>query len=282
MYRRGSASPARRRLRVAERLATAGRSDEGIDLAAAVSSPSRRRFPGPGAEPGAAIRLCGQFRRGRGAWRTSRREQALRRRACALEPGCRRQTGVPMSRAANYHWHTDKPYHPAPPLLTMLHAVELPPEGGGDTEFANMALAYDALPEATKRRIAGLRVAFRPAFDREPAARRSSAGAHPPRDRPQIPLYRQPRDAHRRAARSGGRGAACRASGARDAAANSSISTAGARRSGDVGQSVLCCTAPSPATSHPPPPGHAPQRRQRQCAVLNRAVRALPRRLLCA
>jgi alpha-ketoglutarate-dependent taurine dioxygenase len=69
-----------------------------------------------------------------------------------------------MSRAANYHWHTDKPYHPAPPQLTMLYAVELPPEGG-DTEFANMALAYDALPAETQRRIVGLRVAFRPAFD---------------------------------------------------------------------------------------------------------------------
>ena len=69
-----------------------------------------------------------------------------------------------MSRAANYHWHTDKPYHPAPPLLTMLHAVELPP-CGGDTEFANMAAAYDELSDKTKRRIAGLRVAFRPAFD---------------------------------------------------------------------------------------------------------------------
>ena len=46
----------------------------------------------------------------------------------------------------------------------MLYAVELPPKGG-DTEFANTALAYDALPEQTKRRIAGLRVVFRPAFD---------------------------------------------------------------------------------------------------------------------
>jgi alpha-ketoglutarate-dependent 2,4-dichlorophenoxyacetate dioxygenase len=68
------------------------------------------------------------------------------------------------SRAANYHWHTDKPYQPAPPLLTTLYAVELPPSGG-DTEFANMALAYAALPDAMKRRIAGLRVVFRPAFD---------------------------------------------------------------------------------------------------------------------
>ena len=84
-----------------------------------------------------------------------------------------------MSRAANYHWHTDKPYHPAPPLLTMLYAVELPPSGG-DTEFANMALAYDALPAPTKRRIAGLRVAFRPAFDPDlPGAVHPVVRTHP-------------------------------------------------------------------------------------------------------
>src|SRR5207245_547351 len=26
-----------------------------------------------------------------------------------------------FSKAANYHWHTDKPYHPAPPMLTTLY-----------------------------------------------------------------------------------------------------------------------------------------------------------------
>ena len=75
---------------------------------------------------------------------------------------------IRVSRAANYHWHTDKPYHAAPPMLTMLRAVEVPPKEagpGGDTEFANTALAYNALPEQTKRRVAGLRVLFRPAFD---------------------------------------------------------------------------------------------------------------------
>jgi alpha-ketoglutarate-dependent taurine dioxygenase len=80
---------------------------------------------------------------------------------------------VRISKAANYHWHTDKPYHAAPPMLTMLRAVEVPPEGageGGDTEFSNTALAYDALPAETKGRIAGLRVVFRPAFDDSRAA----------------------------------------------------------------------------------------------------------------
>jgi alpha-ketoglutarate-dependent taurine dioxygenase len=79
---------------------------------------------------------------------------------------------IRTSRAANYHWHTDKPYHRAPPMLTMLCAVEVPP-AGGDTEFANMALAYDALPEATRHRIAELRVAFSPAFETDPARRSS-------------------------------------------------------------------------------------------------------------
>jgi alpha-ketoglutarate-dependent taurine dioxygenase len=83
------------------------------------------------------------------------------------------------SRAANHHWHTDKPYHAAPPLMTTLYAVELPPSGG-DTEFANMALAYAALPEDMKRRIAGLRVAFRPAFDASrPGADHPLVRTHP-------------------------------------------------------------------------------------------------------
>ena len=56
----------------------------------------------------------------------------------------------------NYFWHTDKSYHAVPSLMTMLHAVELPP-AGGDTQFANMVLAYRDLPQAMKDRIAGLR-----------------------------------------------------------------------------------------------------------------------------
>lgn len=58
---------------------------------------------------------------------------------------------------SNYYWHSDKSYLAVPALMTMLYAVELPPGGGGDTEFANMTAAYAALPEATKRKIDGLR-----------------------------------------------------------------------------------------------------------------------------
>jgi taurine dioxygenase len=56
----------------------------------------------------------------------------------------------------NYFWHTDKSYHAVPSLMTMLHAVELPP-AGGDTQFANMVLAYRALPDTMKSRLATLR-----------------------------------------------------------------------------------------------------------------------------
>ena len=58
---------------------------------------------------------------------------------------------------ANYFWHSDKSHYPAPALLSMLYAVELPPDGG-ETEFANMAMAYADLPPVRKRRIEGLKV----------------------------------------------------------------------------------------------------------------------------
>lgn len=56
----------------------------------------------------------------------------------------------------NYFWHTDKSYHDIPSLMTMLHAVELPTKGG-DTQFTNTRLAYEALSPQMKARIAGLK-----------------------------------------------------------------------------------------------------------------------------
>ena len=49
----------------------------------------------------------------------------------------------------NRLWHTDASYMPVPVVLGMLHAVTLPPPspfGNGETEFADMRAAYDALP----------------------------------------------------------------------------------------------------------------------------------------
>jgi len=87
-----------------------------------------------------------------------------------------------FAKGANYRWHTDKPYYATPPALTMLYAVELPPEGG-DTEFANTRLAYEALPDDMKRRIAGLRVVFQWEAGRRPGY---YANDLPPIDHPLV------------------------------------------------------------------------------------------------
>jgi alpha-ketoglutarate-dependent taurine dioxygenase len=54
------------------------------------------------------------------------------------------------------HWHTDSGYRAIPSLGAVLHGVEVVEEGG-ETQFANLLAAYDALPEATKRRVEHLK-----------------------------------------------------------------------------------------------------------------------------
>ena len=53
-------------------------------------------------------------------------------------------------------WHTDATWREKPPLGCVLRCVECPPVGG-DTMWANMALAYERLPEQVKEQIAPLR-----------------------------------------------------------------------------------------------------------------------------
>jgi taurine dioxygenase len=53
-------------------------------------------------------------------------------------------------------WHTDATWREAPPMGCVLRCIECPPTGG-DTMWANMALAYEMLPGEIKGRIAGLR-----------------------------------------------------------------------------------------------------------------------------
>ena len=53
-------------------------------------------------------------------------------------------------------WHTDATWRDNPPFGCVLRCVECPPVGG-DTMWANMALAYERLPETVKAQISGLR-----------------------------------------------------------------------------------------------------------------------------
>jgi taurine dioxygenase len=53
-------------------------------------------------------------------------------------------------------WHTDATWREKPPMGCVLRCVECPPVGG-DTMWANMALAYEKLPDHVKAQIAPLR-----------------------------------------------------------------------------------------------------------------------------
>jgi taurine dioxygenase len=58
--------------------------------------------------------------------------------------------------AAGDEWHTDTQYTPVPSKCTMLHALEVPDEGG-ETAFINTYAAFEDLDEATRDRISDLR-----------------------------------------------------------------------------------------------------------------------------
>jgi alpha-ketoglutarate-dependent 2,4-dichlorophenoxyacetate dioxygenase len=53
---------------------------------------------------------------------------------------------------ANRLWHTDASFRAVPGALSMLYAHVVPDEGG-ETEFADLRAAYDALPQKTRDRI---------------------------------------------------------------------------------------------------------------------------------
>jgi len=59
----------------------------------------------------------------------------------------------------NQLWHTDSSFKHTPAKCSLLSARELPssgPMGGGETEFADLRAAWDALPDARKRKLQGL------------------------------------------------------------------------------------------------------------------------------
>ena len=56
-------------------------------------------------------------------------------------------------------WHTDGAYDADPFKATQLYALAIPTTGG-DTHFASGYAAHDALPDALKRRLAGVHGAF--------------------------------------------------------------------------------------------------------------------------
>ncbi|AQQ23670.1 taurine dioxygenase [Burkholderia cenocepacia] len=119
---------------------------------------------------------------------------------------------------AGHFWHSDLSYKEKPSLGSLLHAQELPAEGG-DTLFANMHLAWDTLPADLRRAVEGRRaehtvsralcgtagaqpVAAQPVARADRAGRRGRASgrAHASGNRPQGAVRQRAfHDAHRRA-----------------------------------------------------------------------------------
>ena len=69
-------------------------------------------------------------------------------------------------------WHTDDSYMAVPAKATLLHSIEIPSRGG-TTWFCNMHSVYEALPEATHRKIDGKRAIH--GYDTARARNRPSA-----------------------------------------------------------------------------------------------------------
>jgi taurine dioxygenase len=60
---------------------------------------------------------------------------------------------------AGQDWHTDMTYREVPGFVNVLYGIRIPHRDGkplGGTEFSNMHLAYDALPDGVKTRLAGM------------------------------------------------------------------------------------------------------------------------------
>ncbi len=86
-------------------------------------------------------------------------------------------------------WHSDLSFQRRPALATILYGIEVP-KTGGETLFADLGAAYEALDDATKRRIAGLRAIHDLDYSRQragappmTAAQRAEA---PPVDHPLV------------------------------------------------------------------------------------------------
>lgn len=76
-------------------------------------------------------------------------------------------------------WHSDVTFYERPPLGSILYALDTPTHGG-DTLFANMCLAYDALSDGMKATLDGM-IAIHSAEDtygpNSAAAKRNNAGS---------------------------------------------------------------------------------------------------------
>ncbi len=96
-------------------------------------------------------------------------------------------------------WHTDHSFQPEPPKATALFAVALPSKGG-DTDWAHMGAAYDALPDNLRATVDTLQAVHAYTESRIPpsVAERIAAGEDDASDGVVHPLIRTHPDSGRR------------------------------------------------------------------------------------
>jgi alpha-ketoglutarate-dependent 2,4-dichlorophenoxyacetate dioxygenase len=63
---------------------------------------------------------------------------------------------IRIHKRGDRQWHTDTSFMPERSSYSILMAREIPADGSGDTEFADLRAAYAALPQAMKDRIENL------------------------------------------------------------------------------------------------------------------------------
>jgi taurine dioxygenase len=66
------------------------------------------------------------------------------------------KTDETSAHIAGEDWHSDVSCDPEPPMGSILHLTEVPPDGGGDTMFANMHLAYETMSEPIRKLVDGM------------------------------------------------------------------------------------------------------------------------------
>lgn len=111
------------------------------------------------------IRFCGYFGRADSDYKApasalpmAERTKADYRKGVMLVTNVRK-AGVPIGNLpdGDMQFHSDGAHRESPYLATTLYGIRVP-SVGGDTLFANLYAAYDALPAAMKARIEGFKV----------------------------------------------------------------------------------------------------------------------------
>ena len=116
------------------------------------------RFPNQRLDLGALKRFSEQFGEIQGG---ATRERDLTREYPEIDilSNLREDGKFIGSPDAGQDWHTDMTYRDVPGFVNVLYSIRIPHRDGkplGGTEFSNMHLAYDALPDEIKTRLDGM------------------------------------------------------------------------------------------------------------------------------